>query len=101
MKTQYTLVISMYIDGDEPAAMDHASKIGETLLVYGADSYQLLSINNDLLLIQVIDAPILPLEKNEISIKNGMINGFSIGFLMITLMLTINRIITKIYKKTN
>lgn len=59
------------------------------------------SINNDLLLIQVIDAPILPLEKNEISIKNGMINGFSIGFLMITLMITINRIITKIYKKTN
>lgn len=49
MKTQYTLVISMYVDGDEPEAVDHASKIGETLLAYGADSYQLLSINNDLL----------------------------------------------------
>jgi hypothetical protein len=49
MKTQYTLVISMYVDGDESAAIEHAEKIGEGFLIYGADSYQLLSINNDLL----------------------------------------------------
>ena len=49
MKTQYTLVISMYVDGDESAAIEHAEKIGEGFLIYGADSYQLLSLNNDLL----------------------------------------------------
>jgi hypothetical protein len=49
MKTQYTLVVSLYLDGDESAAVEHASKIGEELLIYGADSYQLLSVNNDLL----------------------------------------------------
>ena len=49
MKTQYTLVISIYVDGDESAAVDHASKTGEELLIRGADSYQLLSINSDML----------------------------------------------------
>lgn len=49
MKTQYTLVVSIYVDGNESAAIDHASKTGEELLIAGADSYQLLSINSDML----------------------------------------------------
>lgn len=55
------------------------------------------SVNNDLSLIQIIDSPILPLEKRELSYFKGSSIGLFVGLFVGLLFLTIKMIIVRTF----